>query len=52
MFGYGALLNNSLGEQLRAAWYDFSLLVRDVPFYWYIATLVALLLFVKLLIKK
>lgn len=52
MFGYGALLDSSLGEQLRTVWYDFSNLVGDVPFYWYIAAFVVLLLFIKLLAKK
>lgn len=52
MFGYGALLDSSLGEKLRTAWYGFSNLVSDVPFYWYLVALAVLILCIKFLIKK
>jgi len=52
MFGYGALLDNSFGERLGGAINDFTNLLRDVPFYWYLIALAVLVLFFKLLTKK
>lgn len=52
MFGYGALLNNSLGDQLSGVWYDFTHLLSDVPFYWYIIALALLAFLTKLLTRR
>lgn len=52
MFGYGALLDNSMGEHLRSALYDFTNLLKGIPFYWYVIALIVLALLAKLLVKK
>lgn len=52
MLGYGALLDSSLGEKLRTAWYNFSNLISDLSFYWYLVALAVLILCIKFLIKK
>ena len=52
MFGYGALLNNNFGEQLKNAWGNFINLLEGVPLYGYVIALVLLVILIKLLIKK
>lgn len=52
MVGYGALLNSDWVYELRNAVNSLLNTLKEVPFYWYIAVLLVMIVFFKLLIKK
>ena len=52
MFGYSALLDNSLGEKLSSALSDLYNILGGIPFYWYILSLALLVFSIKFLTKR
>lgn len=52
MIGYGALLNSDMMDNFNSAWNSFSNALEGVPFYWYVAALVGMFVFFKLLTTK
>ena len=52
MIGYGALINSDLMDQLNNTLNSMVNTLKEVPFYWYIAVLIGMFVFFKLLTKK